>query len=454
LLGEIPAHWEQVPLKRIGRFSRGSGGTKEDEVPDGIPCIRYGDLYSKYGLFITEAKSFVSPERVADYTPVRFGDALFAGSGETLDEIGKSAVNLLGGNVVCGGDVLVFHPNGDITPRFLAYAAACPSSIHQKACMGRGITVMHIYADKLRYLRIALPPIAEQVAIVHVLDHADRRVRRAIRAKQDLIALLNEQKQTLAYAAVTRGLDENVRYRSSGLPWLGDVPEHWQIQRNGQLFVQRNETGFAELPILEVSLRTGVQIRSFETSDRKQVMTDRSKYKRVARGDIAYNMMRMWQGAAGVAPVDGLVSPAYVVARPREGTDSHYFALLFRTSSYMSQIDKYSRGIVKDRNRLYWEDFKQMPSPCPPALEQAQIAQAIEKHAEAIDDATRRSQGEIVLLRAWRARLIADLVTGKLDAREAAGQLPDEVDDVEALDELEAETTDEPEPQDYAEIDA
>ncbi len=91
--------------------------------------------------------------------------------------------------------------------------------------------------------------------------------------------------------------------KDSGIPWLGQIPAHWECQRNGRLFVQRNETGFSRLPILEVSLRTGVQVRDFDSSNRKQVMADGDLYKRAAKGDIAYNTMRMWQGAVGVAPV-------------------------------------------------------------------------------------------------------------------------------------------------------
>lgn len=87
-------------------------------------------------------------------------------------------------------------------------------------------------------------------------------------------------------------------------------------------------------------------------------MADRDKYKRAAKGDIAYNMMRMWQGAIGVAPVEGLVSPAYVVARPFPETEARYFNYLFHTNGYMNGVDKYSHGIVKDRNRLYWDEFK------------------------------------------------------------------------------------------------
>ena len=224
------------------------------------------------------------------------------------------------------------------------------------------------------------------------------------------------------------GGNPSVRLKPSGLEWLGDVPEHWEMTRNGRLFAQRNERGFPELPILEVSLKTGVSIRDFENSGRKQMMAIRGEYQRAVRGDIAYNMMRMWQGAIGVAPVDGLVSPAYVVAKPLGGTEPRYFSALFRTSAYMAEVDRYSRGIVKDRNRLYWEDFKQMPTPCPPLHEQVEIADAIDQRVQTVEVGAGHIRRQIELLREYRTRLIADVVTGKLDVREAAAQLPDDAD--------------------------
>ena len=166
------------------------------------------------------------------------------------------------------------------------------------------------------------------------------------------------------------GLKPYPDYKDSGLPWLPRVPSHWRVVRNGSLFGQRNQTGYGELPILEVSLKTGVRMRDFANSTRKQIMSDMAKYKRAVKGDLAYNMMRMWQGAVGVSPVDGLVSPAYVVARPYPGVESRFYAELFRTGAYMSEVDNFSRGIVKDRNRLYWDQFKQMPSPFPQPDEQ------------------------------------------------------------------------------------
>ena len=432
-LGEVPEHWEVRQLGRFGRFAKGNGGTKEDEVPEGVPCVRYGDLYAQHKFFIRKSRACVTDERASAYTPIRLGDVLFAASGETIEDIGKSAVNLIESQACCGGDVILFRPEIQLNARFIGYACDCQPVALQKSLMGRGFTVMHIYGDQLKYLCVPLPPLPEQAAIVRFLDYMDGHIGRYVRAKQKLIKLLEEQKQAIIHRAVTHGVDPDVRLEPSGVKWLGDVPKHWEIRRNGRLFAQRNETGFADLPILEVSLNTGVRVRNFRNTDRKQVMSDRDKYKRAIRGGIAYNMMRMWQGAVGVSPVDGLISPAYVVARPLLGTESRYFTYLFRTVAYKTEIDKYSRGIVKDRNRLYWEDFKTMPSCYPPPAEQMRIADVIDCKRAEINSAVDRVRREIDLLREYRTRLIADVVTGKLDVRDAALSLPDEPDDLEPV---------------------
>lgn len=204
-------------------------------------------------------------------------------------------------------------------------------------------------------------------------------------------------------------------YRDSGLPWLGRVPEHWDVRRNGRLFSERNQTGFEDLPILEVSLRTGVRVRDMENGARKQQMTDRSKYKRAAEDDIAYNMMRMWQGAVGVAPVDGLISPAYVVARPFPEVEPRYYAYLFRTDAYMREVNKFSRGIVADRNRLYWDEFKQMPSAVPPTDEQTRIADFLDAHGRLTARLIRNKRRLIGLLNEQKQAIINQAVTRGLD---------------------------------------
>lgn len=205
-------------------------------------------------------------------------------------------------------------------------------------------------------------------------------------------------------------------YRDSGVPWAPRVPDDWQVLRNGRLFAHRVETGFPDLPILEVSLRTGVRVRDMENLKRKQMMSQKEKYKRAAKGDIAYNMMRMWQGAVGTAPVDGLVSPAYVVVRPFELVNSTYYSYLFRTDAYMREVNKYSRGIVADRNRLYWDEFKQMPALVPPLAEQDQIVSYLRAQDARIARFIKAKRELIGLLTEQKLRVIDHAVTRGLDA--------------------------------------
>ncbi len=203
--------------------------------------------------------------------------------------------------------------------------------------------------------------------------------------------------------------------KDSGLTWLGEIPAHWEIKRNGSLFLQRNAVGEPDWPILEVSLRTGVRIREFGSSKRKQVMSDKAKYKCATEGDYVYNMMRMWQGAAGIAPVDGLVSPAYVVAKPLPHINPGYFASLFRTDDYLAEIDAFSRGIVKDRNRLYWDQFKQIPTPCPPTEEQDAIVRFLTWATNRLDRTIRAKRRIIALLNEQKQAIIHRAVSRGLD---------------------------------------
>ena len=243
----MPAHWEVRHLGRFGRLFKVGGGTKEDERESGVPCVRYGDLYTQDQVFITATRACVTPEPADTvYTPIRYGDVLFAGSGETIDESGKSAVNLIPGPACCGGDVIILRPSIDAHARFLGYAMDCAATARQKACIGRGFTVVHIYSSDFKYVNVALPSLLEQAAIVRFLNHADRRIRRYIRAKQELIALLEEQKKVLVQEAVTGQLDVRTgqpypTYKDSGVEWLGAVPSHWNVWRSKRVFRPRTE---------------------------------------------------------------------------------------------------------------------------------------------------------------------------------------------------------------------
>jgi len=241
-LGQVPSHWEVRQARNIGRLLKGVGGTKEDAVPEGVPCVRYGELYTMHSYFIRTNKAYIRADRAAGYTPIQYGDVLFAASGETIEEIGNSAVNLMQNAAVCGGDVIILRPRIPVHAPFLGYAMDCLPATAQKAIMGRGTTVKHIYPGELRSLLFPLPTLDEQVAIVRFLDWANGRLERAIRAKQKVIALLNEQKQAIIHRAVTSGFDHSVRLKPSGISWLGDIPQHWEAVRLGHVI--RLQTGF------------------------------------------------------------------------------------------------------------------------------------------------------------------------------------------------------------------
>ena len=420
-LGDVPAHWEVVQLGRIGRFSKGSGGTKADEVPEGVPCIRYGDLYTSHKYHIRASRSCVSETDAPNYTPLRYGDVLFAGSGETIEEIGKSAVNLIEQPACCGGDVILFRPEREIDARFSGYAIDCPQSQYQKSTMGRGITVMHIYGDELKNLWMALPPLAEQRAIVRYLDHVDRGIQRYIEAKEKLIALLQEARQSTIQRAVTRGLDPCVPLKSTGVDWLGDVPAHWEIRRAKYLYHEVNErsiTGVEEL--MSVSHKTGV------TSRKKNVTMFRSEtnvgYKLCRPGDIVINTMWAYMAALGVARQVGLVSPSYNVYRPIDGEQMNldYIDPLLRTETYRTEYLVRSTGITVSRLRLYPDSFLDIPLLCPPVEEQTAIAAYLDKATADIDAAIYNARRQVEFMIEYRASLIAHVVTGKLDVRAAA----------------------------------
>ena len=420
-LGEVPAHWEVLRARNAVdmRVSNVDKHTKRGELP--VQLCNYVDVYKNDK--ITEHISFMQATASAEEIE-RFrlekGDVLLTKDSETWNDIGVPAlVEYTAKDIICGYHLALLRPRkGLLNGSYLFRALQCPSIAHQFHVAANGVIRYGLSHSAIKSTLLLIPPLPDQHRIAAFLDQKTAEIDEAISKKQRLIELLKEQKAILINQAVTKGPNPNVPMRDSGVEWIGEVPAHWEVRRNGRLFAQRNETGFADLPILEVSLRTGVRVRDFKNSDRKQLMSDRDKYKRAVSGDIAYNMMRMWQGAVGIAPTDGLISPAYVVAKPLPGTEARYFIHLFRTAAYMTEIDKYSRGIVKDRNRLYWEDFKRMPSCYPPPDEQMLISDAIDDTCDDIAMSAERVRRGIDLLREYRTRLIADVVTGKLDVRE------------------------------------
>ncbi|MFO0644231.1 MAG: restriction endonuclease subunit S [Polyangiaceae bacterium] len=417
LIGPVPPHWNVKPLRLIGRLLKGSGGSKEDAVEEGVPCVRYGELYTTHRNFIERARTCVTQERASDYTPLEYGDVLFAASGETIEEIGKSAVNLLHG-ARCGGDVVILRPTEVFVPRFLGYATDAAPVAAQKSLAGRGSTVKHIYPDELREVVIAVPPVDEQQAIADFLDRETDRLDGLVAAKQRLIDLLAEKRKAIIATAITRGLDPKVKLRDSGVPWLGESPAHWEIERARWLFRERDlrsTTGQEEM--LTVSHLTGVTLRSEKDVNMFEAETNEG-YKLCEPGDLVINTLWAWMGAMGIAPVKGIVSPAYNVYEPGPRLAPAYIDALVRLPVFAEEVTRYSKGVWSSRLRLYPEGFFEVYLPVPPQDEQRAIVAHIARETAKLDAVRVATERTIALLKERRSALIAAAVTGQLEVGE------------------------------------
>ena len=191
-------------------------------------------------------------------------------------------------------------------------------------------------------------------------------------------------------------------YKDSGVEWLGEVPGHWQVQRLANLFRQVAEDGRDDLPVLTVSIHSGVSDKEFDDNELDRKVTrieDRTSYKRVAPGDLVYNMMRAWQGGFGTVTVAGLVSPAYVVARPIKRISTFLVEQQLRTPAAVEEMRRHSRGVTDFRLRLYWEEFKTLSVVVPPPIEEAAIAAFLDRETGKIDTLVAEQQNLIALLK-------------------------------------------------------
>jgi len=275
-------------------------------------------------------------------------------------------------------------------------------------------------SERLGNVTMVVPDHSEAESIARFLDHEIARIDALIEEQQRLIELLKEKRQAVISHVVTKGLDPTVPMKDSGVEWLGEVPAHWDVLRIGAVYSETADKGLTELPVLRVSIHYGVSDKelSEEEADRKITrIDDREKYKRVRPGDLVYNMMRAWQGGFGAVLVDGLVSPAYVVARPKNGDISRYVEQLLRTSCAIEEMRKNSYGITDFRLRLYWDQFKNIFISIPPEVERQQIMERIDSLINESEALKSEADRLIVILQERRSALISAAVTGKIDVR-------------------------------------
>ena len=204
-------------------------------------------------------------------------------------------------------------------------------------------------------------------------------------------------------------------YQDSKIEWIGKIPKHWQVLRNFAIFSDRSDREYPHLLPFSVTQKSGVIPQEYSSDQIVRSSSRTDNGKRICKGDLVYNKMRMWQGAVGVAPAEGRVSTAYVVCQPIRDLIPEFFEYLYRTPLYVTQSLRFSYGGCKDQYCLYPKDFKNIYTIFPPKQEQRQIANFLDRKTEQIDEFIRIKERQIKLLQEQRTTLINQAVTKGLD---------------------------------------
>ncbi len=293
--------------------------------------------------------------------------------------------------------------------------------------------------ERMREIPFLLPPLIEQRAMVRYLDHVDRRVRRYVGAKERLIGLLEEEKQAIINQAVTRGLDPSVRLKASGVEWLGDVPEHWEILKLGRVIdlatgYPFKSEGFSSTED-DIRLLRGINVSVGKLRWQDVVRWPKADQDTFAsyslqEGDIVLGMDRPFiEGGVRVASVSESDVPSLLLQRvarirPRHGLISRFALLLLTGAGFANYLKPIFTGISVPH--VSPGQIKSYQVALPSIREQSAIADHVLSASRSIQKKSNRARRQIELVEEYRTRLIADVVTGKLDVREAAAGLGDE----------------------------
>jgi len=272
--------------------------------------------------------------------------------------------------------------NAPFVPHLLVSYLEAIAGTDRFEALFTGGGIKHLTRETFAELAIPLIPFAEQKKIAECLTSLGD----LIAAEGRKLEALRRHKQGLMQQLFPQPGEAVPRLR---FPEFHNATE-WQERRADSLFANRVAKGEEGLPIYSVTMYEGMVQR--DTLGRNcHDIEDAASNKKVCKGDIAYNMMRMWQGALGVAIEECLVSPAYVVLAPQKDVVSHFFAYLFKLPSSLQLLTSHSRGLTKDRLRLYYDDFARIPLRCPERVEQQRIADCLASLDDQIAAQTRKT---------------------------------------------------------------
>ena len=426
-LGQVPEHWE---LRSLGSITSTISHHGRPDLPL-LSVVREKGVIPRSTMSDEENHNFV-PDDLSDYKIVREGNLVVNKMKAWQGSLGIAPMDGIVSPAYFVFDIRI----GDRQFAQTLLRSKVYIPFFAQASDGVRIGQWELSVVGMKRIPVVVPPTLEQAGIVRYLDHADWRVQHAIRARQQLIKLLMEQKQAIIQGAVTRGLDMLACLRS-----LGSAPDYrvnarWPIVRMSQICHIRCETGAPDLDLLSVFLDSGVIPYGKGRGQVHKPSLDLTRYQIVHCGDLVLNNQQAWRGSVGVSQYYGIISPAYVVMCLDESLDPHFADYLFRSDLMVDQYVTSSKGVGDIQRDVYIPWLKNARVPVPLIEEQRAILTKLDHELASINRELSACRDEIDLLREYRTRLIADVVTGKLDVRDAAAYLPDEPEEQpEPLDE-------------------
>ena len=430
-LGKVPAHWEVRRMATVAdlRVSNVDKHIREGESP--VRLCNYVDVYhnDRIGARVPFMAGTAKEREIRKFR-LAVGDVLITKDSEDWSDIGVPAlVEYASHDLLCGYHLAMLRPNGASLDGGYLFQALKESRVAwQCQVAAAGVTRFGLSQNAIRSMRVPLPPLPEQRAIARFLDATDRRIRRYIRAKERLIELLEERKRALIHEAVTGRIDVRTgqpypAYKDSGVEWLGKVPEHWEVRRARYVFREidhRSRAGSEQH--LSMSQRLGL-VPSHLVENRTLVSKSHAGGKLCDIDDLVLNRLKAHLGVFALARHQGIVSPDYTVLRLKRAGAMEFFERVLRSSGCRTELRIRAKGIVEGFWRLYTDDFNEIKIPVPPVEEQVTIAAWLRSTGDRVNRLAASASRLIGLLREYRTRLIADVVTGKLDVREAAARI-------------------------------
>lgn len=441
-IGTVPSHWGVLPNRAI--FSEVKERNHPDEEMLSV-TINRGVIRQK-ALLENSSKKDSSNKDKSAYKLVCPRDIAYNKMRAWQCAIGASDLR----GIISPAYVVMRMRNADNNHQYFHHLYRTPQFGKEAERWSYGITsdMWSLRPEHFKIINTPLPPPDEQAAIVRFLNHTNQRIERTIRAKRKVIALLNEQKQVIIHRAVTRGLDPNVRRKSSGIPWLGEIPESWETLLFGRC-ISQIEQGWspvaAEGEIVEnqwaVLTLSSVRRGSFNPLAIKPVSrkADIPKRFEVANGDFLLTRSNTRDRVGDVCIAEDVRAKTIICdliyrLNIRENLlDKRFLKYQLLAPLGRGQIEKDARGSSGTMPKISQGHIKSWRILLPTLEEQRAIADHIDIETLQINKVIHRTEHEIDLLREYRTRLIADVVTGKLDVRKAAAQLPDEVEEIEEV---------------------